>query len=403
MRILISLFLISLQISFSQSWSEKAPIPGGEGARHHPVTFTLGDFGYVVTGVTADNFLLDDFFRYDPETDMWTELEEFPGPARGLSYGDTYQGKAYMGFGIGSQGYLNDLWEYDSETNEWTELTPCPCDGRAHPAFVQTGGKIYVSNGNDDVNDMKDAWEYDIETDTWRQLPDMPGERRHHPYYFAVNGKFYVGFGHHQMLIFDDFYEWDPSMEEWTRMNDFPGEGRVAGTQFNYKGKGYILSGQGEDHQNLDTGEFWEWDPETDSWTELEAHPGTGRWAPGSFIINDELFFLAGRSGVPNGFQLVENTMISYRLNPPASNNYVELIEHNTLLYPNPAKDNINIDLNDKNIQSIKIYDSNGIEVFQSQTHTKSINLENYNSGMYFMEISTDSRTFRDKFIKTSN
>ena len=41
-------------------------------------------------------------------------------------------------------------------------------------------------------------------------------------------------------------------MEEVTSL---PGEG-VAGTQFSYDGIGYVLSGDGEDHRSMETGNF---------------------------------------------------------------------------------------------------------------------------------------------------
>ena len=31
----------------------------------------------------------------------------------------------------------------------------------------------------------------------------------------------------------------------------------------------------------MPTGEMWEYDPDGDKWTELPAHPGKSRWAPG--------------------------------------------------------------------------------------------------------------------------
>lgn len=78
------------------------------------------------------------------------------------------------------------------------------------------------------------------------------------------------------------------------QMSNFPSEGRVAGTQFSYNCKGYILSGDGDDHRSLDSGEFWEYDPSNDTWTQLSSHPGDAIWAPGSFVIGREVFFMLG-------------------------------------------------------------------------------------------------------------
>jgi N-acetylneuraminic acid mutarotase len=300
--------LLSATTAHAQFWQERADIPGP--GRHHPVTFTLDGYGYVVTGTTTAESASDDFFRYDPVDDSWEVLPDFPGPNRSYSYGGAYGGKAYLGFGLGAT-YLADLWEYDPVTEDWTQLATCPGQPRTHPAFVITDdGKIYVACGGSSVGNLRDLWEYDIATNVWIQRDDLPGPNRHHPYYFNVGDVPYVAFGHGGG-IFRDVYRFDPVLHTWSRMDDFPGEARVAGTQFSYDGHGYVLSGDGSDHGHLDEGEFWRYNHESDTWTELPPHPGSSRWAPGTFLVGDELYFLGGLSSIQ-----LENTMWSYTMGP---------------------------------------------------------------------------------------
>ena len=47
----------------------------------------------------------------------------------------------------------------------------------------------------------------------------------------------YVGFGHGnnvngELNIFNDFFMWNSESESWTQLNDFPGEGRVLEPNF---------------------------------------------------------------------------------------------------------------------------------------------------------------------------
>ncbi len=289
------LVVVATSTAHAGLWNERTSMPSP--GRHHPVTFTLDGYGYVVTGSTSGAGATDDFFRYDPVGDSWAVLPDFPGPDRGYAYGGAYGGKGYLGFGLAvGSTYLADLWEYDPTTGTWAELTSLPGQPRTHPAFVITDdGKIYVGCGGSAIGNLGDWWEYDIATDSWLQHDDLPGPRRHHPYYFNIGDVPYVGFGHGGG-IYRDFYRFDPITDTWTRMTDFPGEGRVAGTQFSWDGKGYVLSGEGTDHVQLDQGEFWQYDGDTDTWIQLPPHPGSGRWAPGSFLIGDSLYFLAGLS-----------------------------------------------------------------------------------------------------------
>jgi hypothetical protein len=80
----------------------------------------------------------------------------------------------------------------------------------------------------------------------------------------------------------------------------------VAGTQFSYAGKGYALSGDGDDHSSMDEGEFWQYDPASDDWFQWPSHPGMSRWAPASFVLNDEVYLVNGMSYDPGTFDYME-------------------------------------------------------------------------------------------------
>ena len=70
----------------------------------------------------------------------------------------------------------------------------------------------------------------------------------------------------------------------------------MAGTQFSYEGIGYVLSGDGDDHRSMETGEFWAYDPIENAWSQGPPHPGGSRWAPASFIIDGEVYLINGTS-----------------------------------------------------------------------------------------------------------
>jgi hypothetical protein len=77
-------------------------------------------------------------------------------------------------------------------------------------------------------------------------------------------------------------------------------EARVAGTQFTItmhnKSLGFVLSGDGNDHRSMLTGEFHAFLPAVGEWKELPAHPGQSRWAPGSFVLRGttQVYFVGG-------------------------------------------------------------------------------------------------------------
>ena len=290
---------------FSQGWTEVAPLPDGF-VSNHSYGFALDGKGYIVAGESTDGYT-DAMYEYDPAADAWTALPDFPGDARGDTIGDQWNGQAWIGFGLSNSGYLNDLWMYDPVTGSWTEKASCPCTARTHPAFIAEDDKVFVGLGGGPNGDMDDWWEYDMASDSWSQKPDFPGSERHHPYQFGIDGMIYVGFGHNGPNIYNEMYRYDPSTEVWTEVASLPAEGRVAGTQFAYGGMGYALSGDGEDHSSMEEGELWQYDPTADAWFQWPSHPGMSRWAPASFVLNDEVYLINGMSYDPGEFDYMES------------------------------------------------------------------------------------------------
>lgn len=392
-------FFLALVTSLqAQDWEEVAGLPSGAAdARHHPVTFSIGGYGYVMGG--AVNWTAArDFMRYDAFTNTWESLPSFPGPARAYSYGTSRDTKAYVGFGLDSNDeVLNDFWEYDSETELWKELSSCPCLGRLHPAFVQLDGKIFVGMGNGDFGNYRDWWEYDIATDTWTERDELPGLSRHHPFYFGIGDIAYVGFGHGNnvsgnLQIFNDFYAYDPATEQWTQLNDFPGEARVAGTQFDLNGKGYILSGDGDDHSFMPSGELWEYDPELDEWTELQNHPGSSRWAPGSFVINGFAYLTGGLSTAQ-----LESDLWRFDLNPLPPSNTNEITGTPIVISPNPTSTDFSFTEDITQFTAIRLVDGFGRTV--KTVTTNIVNVSDLPAGIYHLQFFKDEKMQSEKIM----
>lgn len=396
----LTLFTLAIStLSFGQVWEDKASLPAGASDRHHPITFQIAGTGYLLTGGRPFSGVLTDFYSYDPIVDSWTTLPEFPGPSRGFGYGVSSGTKGYVGFGLYETDagtdftVLNDWWEFDPVSGTWTELASCPCIQRFHPAMVHVNDKIYVGLGANEFGDLGDWWEYDIPTDTWTEKTPFPSTERHHPFYFGLGEYVYVGFGHHTSSIFNDFYRYDPATDTWLTLNDFPAQGRVAGTQFTNLGRGYILSGQGETHNNLPTGEFWEYKPESDSWEELDAHPGGGRWAPGSFVIDNTVYLTCGRTNTGD-----ESDLMAYSFET-----FTEVEEEplsDLTVSPNPSENGIfNFSGDISLISNIQVFDASGRVLIETNLIDNQLDLSALNSGVYLTKMTTTNGLLTKKLI----
>ena len=377
------ILMLFASVGFSQEWKSATPPPNF--FTDHTFGFAIDGKGYLVSG--NDEFMgpTKAFFRFDPETDTWDTLAEFPGVARGYGIGDVWDRKAYFGFGTSVDSMLRDLWVFDPDSLQWKQLSSCPCAPRLHPTLVANKGKIFVGLGNNNDGNLTDWWEYDIPSDSWSQKPDYPDTKRHHPYQFAMGDYVYTAFGHGNG-IFRQLYRYDPALEEWQRMADIPGEGRVAGTQFSYDGKGYVLSGDGDDHLSMETGEMWRYDPELNTWDSLPPHPGKSRWAPASFVIDGVVYLYNGTSYFEQSGYVYQAEAYSFDLKEMTLSIVDPSILSSFILYPNPFTSSISIKAIDQQYDQLNIYTLDNKQVYAGPFSAQH-DVSRLPAGMYRIEI----------------
>ena len=396
MKTMLPLILLLLALAspaLADEWTVMASMPYQV---HHPVTFTLDGKGYAFTGTIPGQSASKIAQSYDPVAGIWTVLPDFPGAARGFAVGCAYGGYGYVGFGSVGGTYFNDLWRYDPVSESWTSLGNLAMPGRAHPAFVLTdAGKIYIGLGEGPGN-FGDWYEYDIATQTLTQRANLTGPARHHPYFFNIGDVPYVCFGH-GTSTYNDVYRFDPGTNTWTQLLDLPAQGRVGGTQFSYDGMGYALSGLGQNGSQLATGEFWRYDPVANSWTQLTAHPDSGRWAPGSFVIDNKLYMMGGLS--TGGLQ---SSMWMYEFVSPTSVPAAAAIARLDQNHPNPFNPEtvFGFTLERASRVRLSVFDADGRQVdvllngeMGAGPHSVPWRAEGLTSGIYFYRLETEGGT----------
>lgn len=381
--------IILSHFSFAQTWISQANVPL---ARHHPISFSLAGKGYSITGSSGSGYT-NNAYQYDPVGNSWRALPNFPGTPRSFGIGAVANGKAYMGFGNSAIGYLNDLWRYDATDSSWTQLANCGCPGRRHPAMIAIGDRLYVGLGDNGSGDLQDWWMYDINTDTWTLLANFAGPKRHHPYMFNAGGEVFAGFGHSGSVIYKDWYKLDTALGTWSAMTPFPGEARVAGTQFDWNGYGFVLSGDGDNHSYMNTGEMWRYNPTNDTWLQFPSHPGRSLWAPGSFVINNTVYLYGGYNRFTSSLQ--SNTWKFDLAGAVVGINDEKYSQTN--VFPNPANDVLNWEY-DASITDVKVFNAMGQLALYSPAEAKQLNTSSLETGLYLVQFYSESniaKTFK--------
>lgn len=146
---------------------------------------------------------------------------------------------------------------------------------------------------------LKDLWVYNIEGNYWTQCADMPDEAigRHHATAFALNGKGYVttGAARYEPDYLADTWEYDPDTDTWRQMDDFAGGARYGALSFVLGGYGYV--GTGYDDNWLK--DFYRFDPnaaEGSQWTVVNGFPGYKRCHGTAFVIDEVAYICLGEN-----------------------------------------------------------------------------------------------------------
>ncbi|WP_422349772.1 Kelch repeat-containing protein [Flagellimonas sp.] len=259
-------------------------------SRRFAAVGTVGDDVFMGLGLGSSGNNLSDFWKYQSQTDTWTQLPNFPGNPRFGTFHFVLNGHIYVGGGTdnSSEAGPNDFYRYDPATNTWTQLSDFPANPDKERQFSSSfaiDGKGYVYGGVDHGVEpfYDDLWVYDPETDTWSEKAGFEIAGRAGAVGFSINGKGYIATGFRdQPPLLSDVWEYNPINDSWTQKTSLPqGMERYSSFGFSLKGKGYL--GMGIDEEDNLLKDIWEFDP--------MENGGAGSWIKKSDFPAEERYF----------------------------------------------------------------------------------------------------------------
>lgn len=391
--LIIFLCLSGIDANAQQAWTQRANMPAV--ARHRTVAFTIGNKGYMGLGHynsgPGGNTYLEDIWEYDPVNDSWTQKANFAGGPRYHAVGIGYKNIAFIGTGRDqtnppNQAYTleTDWWKFDPISNSWELMAPMPGVGRRGAVAFLIDTLIFVGTGQVTSGYSDDFYAYDAENDQWLSgVPPFPGGQRTSAVAFSINNKGYVGTG--GIGCGDNlFYEFKRATNQWVPRANVGGPIRNEACSFAVNGKGYIMTGD-----NCSSGtnykDVWEYDPSTDTWTELMEFPGSARRYMNAFVIGDKVYCGSGTSGVNYNDLWEFDADLAYST---ITTNH----EFKVSVFPNPVTEVVNIKLNNEhfNTAQIKIYNVQGKLIYDSifEENLLQINSHELETGVLYYSIS---------------
>lgn len=384
--------------SFSQGvWTQKADFGGG--ARKDAVGFSIGNKGYIGTGVDSIIGYANDFWEFDPSTNIWTQKANFSGTPRASAVGFSIALKGYIGTGYNDSNYYNDFWEYNSSNDNWTQKANFGGSSRVLATGFSIGNKGYIGTGyigGSSATYYNDFWEYDTIANNWTQKISFPGTGRGPSAGFSIGNKGYLGTGNDSVGPTNDFWEYNSITGTWTQKANLPAS-RCGSSGFSISNKGYIGIGQGPFTPFYN--EFWEYDSSTNIWIQIANYGGTGRANAVSFSIN-------GKGYVGTGYRY--NTYSGFLKDfwefDPNGNTVNDInLENLISVYPNPSKGKIQVQSHKSLVLSLKTYNAFGecVSSFSNDSRlmTIDLNLSSQPNGVYFVNIKTDKGHVAKKII----
>lgn len=390
------------------SWTQKANFPGVP--RIGSVAFTIGTKAYVGTGQDSSGNLLHDFWEYDFLTNAWSPLANFAGSARRGAVGFSIGNKGYIGTGYDSTGNVKDFWEYDPSSNSWVQKNNIGgnvnTNARKDATAFAIGSKGYVIAGYDGtIYYNKECWQYDGDT-TWIKKVDLGNTGssvsmgRRWASSFAFDTTAYVGCGFNYSQDWKkDFWRYNVNTNSWTQVADFGGTARSSAVAFSMNGKGFIGTGNDSYYRN----DFWEYNPASNTWIQVADYAGGAITGGIGFSLDGIGFAGLGRDSI--GFR---NDLWAYTPDSTIGINELSMQHFDVTVFPNPVNKYVvcswHLPVGSK--VGLTIRDVTGKKMFSDQLKTSNlkcqtkIEVSNFPCGLYFLELLSGKERVVKKFVK---
>ncbi|MBI3500826.1 MAG: T9SS type A sorting domain-containing protein [Bacteroidetes bacterium] len=261
--------LLSVFLCAQGTWYQKANLGITTDARSQAAGFELNGYGYIGTGYNGTQ--KNDFWKYDPVANTWTQIVNFPGTARSGATGFSVNGYGYMGLGFDGAGpYVNDFYKYDPAGNSWTPVANFPGTARELAAAFVIGSYAYVGTGTDGTNTYTDFYQYDPVGDAWTTKTSFTGTARCGATGFAVSGMGYFALGKNatSSTYYNTMYQYNPTGNSWTAKTSYTGAARAGASAFVINSFGYVGTGESANNATL-YNNFYKYDPAGNSWSAI--------------------------------------------------------------------------------------------------------------------------------------
>ncbi len=442
---LILIILVTKSVSFGQeTWTSTSITNAPVGRTWFSAAWT-GNKMIVWGGVGAGNESFNNGGIYDPVTSVWTPTSTVNAPDNRYLHSAIWTGSKMIVWGgtLASGWPTNTGGIYDPATNSWASTSMVNAPGIASiPTIIWTGSKMIVWGGNGSGT----GGVYDPASDSWTAISMVNAPTTVYYFHTAIwTGSKMIVWGGRDANCTGGIY--DPVTNTWASMSNINApEPTFAHTAVWTGSKMITWGGAVWGDVNYNTGGIY--DPAINTWTATSTtNAPTGRsfhtavWTGSKMIVWGGLDANGFPSYAPGGvFDPSSNTWTAITTSNAPENcrfarafwtganmiawggstsvylntggiyspgpNMIPPILGQTepLIYPNPAKDLVNIISKEiDKIESVRIISIKGEVVYDENINQTEVtlNTRNYNAGIYIIQVKTQNNFFTNKITIT--
>jgi hypothetical protein len=289
----------------SGNWVKVSELPFN--GRSEAVSFTIGNFAYLGSGLDCSNTCLGDFWKYDPVKNSWEQVASLPkGAERSSAVAFSVGRIAICGTGFNGSNYLNDFYQFDPIRNIWSKINSTfPGKARSEAVAFGIGSSGWVGTGYDGNSALADFYQYNVSDKAWISIP-FNGEARYSSVVFVHDNNAYLATGTNGNTLVSEFLVFDPAKtsSNWSPLHAITNASadafddsyttimRQNSAAFLIGDRAYIITG---DDRGFLYSYTWTYDFSTDLW--IEKTPFEGPLVTGAvgLSVNNRGFIVTGK------------------------------------------------------------------------------------------------------------
>jgi N-acetylneuraminic acid mutarotase len=405
------------RVSGWNQWTQYNPPPVNAHRFAHATVYDhQNDKIYMIGGIIASGYGTSDIYRYDPVTNTWeTNLWNMPD-ARVWIQGGYWNGKIYVPGGYTNSGINSNIFFiYDIASNSWTQGPTLP-EARCAYGLAVWNGNIYVIGGlNQGFAGTTTVYRFNIPNNQWTVATPIPQQ-------FEMGGSCYLGdtiylvggYNRGTAQVWTQILRGvidnnNPDNITWTWITNLPYP-NMNNAACALHGKIYMIGGfiNGQ----AVTNKVWEYDIETNTWTELPQYvvpiarnhfactrPQIGNTGARIYVVAGDA---NGDWNPPNNYYYYLERVVSISEKDLAKKSKIFFISSSII------KDDFKIHfyLGKKANIDVSIYSITGQEIAKiykgvrkSGNHVIRYNANELNPGVYFIILKLD-KTYSLRIIK---